>query len=146
MVGRVAIGEVGDGAGSAVTRIAEQREMSDQLFELAGLRARLLLGRELGEDALTGGWVGGDDTEALLAAAGRVDPGAVLELREGLLAIPTGHDWPPRGTQRDALLRMAAVGNFVPEIVPGERWHASETLVPQREAEVETPSSITLPR
>jgi len=45
--------------------------------------------------------------------------GGTLELGERLLAV-AGHDGrPPFGTQRYRLLWMAAVDNFVPEIVPG---------------------------
>ena len=110
-------------------RITDRCGVRDQLLELTRLVSRLLLVGELREDALPGGRIGGDDAIAGFADAGCVDPCAVLELRERLLAVPTGHDWlPPHGTQRDALLRMAAVGNFVPEIVPGERWHVRKPL------------------
>jgi hypothetical protein len=39
---------------------------------------------------------------------------------------------PPRGTQRYGLLRVAAVGNFVPEIRARQREHAPHSIPPAR--------------
>jgi hypothetical protein len=54
--------------------------------------------------------------------------GAVLELGERPLAIATRHNSrPPRGTQHYALLRMAAVGNFVPKTCARQQERAHHT-------------------
>jgi hypothetical protein len=101
MVGDVGRGEALHGAGSAV--VADRYGLGDELLELAVLRPGLFFSRALEEGALAGD-VGDDDEVARFAGGRGVDAGAVLELREGRLAVG-GHDGrPPFGTQRDALV------------------------------------------
>ena len=87
-----------------------------------------------------------DHPVAGLAGGRGVDAGAVLELGERLLAI-AGHDRrPPRGTQRYGLLRMAAVGNFLPETCARQREHARHTFYHKAKRLRRDPHTVSLPR
>jgi hypothetical protein len=78
-----------------ILRVTDRGGQRDELFELTSLGPRRVFGSALDEDPLTRDRIGGHDPVAGLARRGGVDAGAVLELGERLLAIPTGHDRKP---------------------------------------------------
>jgi hypothetical protein len=140
------VGETLHCTGARVGGIADGGALGDDLLQLPGLGPGLFLGAALGEDPLAGHRVVGNHPVAGLAGGGGVDAGAVLELGERLLAIPTGHDRrPPRGTQRYGLLRMAAVGNFVPESCARQREHARHTFYHKAKLARRDPDTVSLP-
>jgi hypothetical protein len=127
--------------------VADGGGLGDELLQLTSLRPGRVFGAALDEDALARHGIGRNDAVAGFALGGGVDAGAVLELGERLLAVAAGHDRrPPFGTQRDALLRMAAVGTFVPETCARQREHARKTFYHKGKRARKDPPTVSLPR